>query len=244
MLHETPRNLGNIALLIDADNSQCTIIDRVIEILSQYGEITHRYAYGNWEKLENWQAVMKKNSITPKLRWDYAKGKDATDMELVIDAMDMLHEKSVNAFCIVSSDSDFTSICKRIREEKLMVFGIGKKQTPDAFVNSCYQFFYIEDIEQGVYHPPQPIPTPPSPKPSTKNPNDAIPLIQQALAKLQNPTEWVHLGGLGNALKNSNFQSGNYGHTKLLTLIESLPHHFVIKKQGTIVYVSLKKDAQ
>ncbi|MCL4256750.1 MAG: NYN domain-containing protein, partial [Anaerolineae bacterium] len=71
MSHETPRNLGNIALLIDADNSQYGVIEDVIAIISQYGEITHRYAYGNWDKLESWQAVMKQNSITPKLRWDY-----------------------------------------------------------------------------------------------------------------------------------------------------------------------------
>ncbi|MCL4254292.1 MAG: NYN domain-containing protein, partial [Anaerolineae bacterium] len=166
----------------------------------------------------------------------------ATDMELVIDAMDMMYKKYVNAFCIVSSDSDFTSLCRRIREEKLMVFGVGKKQTPDAFLSSCYQFFYIEDIEQGVYDAPKPIS--PAPKTSTKSPNDAIPLIRQALAQLQNSTEWVHLGGLGNALKKSNFQSSDYGHKKLLTLIKALPHHFAIKNEGTIVYVSLKKSAQ
>lgn len=234
-------NLGNIALLIDADNSQYTVIDKIVEIISRYGRITHRYAYGNWNKLTHWQPVIEKNSITCKHRWDYVKGKDATDMELVIDAMDMLHKKSVNAFFIVSSDSDFTSLCRRISEEALTVIGVGKKQTPDAFVSSCYKFIYVEDIEQGIYHPPQPIP--PFPKTPSKTPTDAIPLIQQALAKLQHSTEGVHLGGLGSTIKKlaPNFQSSDYGHTKLLALIESFPNHFITDKKGTIVLVRLKK---
>jgi hypothetical protein len=235
----TERNLGNIALLIDADNSQYILIDKIVEIVSRYGRITHRYAYGNWNKLTHWQPIMDKNAITPKHRWDYAKGKDATDMELVIDAMDMLHKKSVNSFVIVSSDSDFTSLFRRIFEEQLIVWGIGKKQAPDALVNSCDKFIYVEDIEQGVYHPPELIP--PSPKTSSKNPYNAIPLIQQALTKLQNPTEWVHLGRLGNTIKklDPNFQSSDYGHSKLRALIKSMPTHFDISEDGNSV--SLKK---
>jgi len=227
---QTERHLGNIALLIDADNSQYTVIDKVVEIVSRYGRITHRYAYGNWNKLTHWQPVMEKNSITSKHRWDYVKGKDATDMELVIDAMDMLYKKSVNAFFIVSSDSDFTSLCRRISEEALTVIGVGKKQTPDAFVSSCYDFIYVEDIEQGVYHPPKPVPL--SPNTSSKNPNDAIPLIRQALAKLQNQTDWVHLGALGHTLRliDPNFDSRAYGHKTLSLLIKSLPKQFTMKE--------------
>lgn len=240
--HPPERNLGNIALFIDADNSQYTVIDKIVEIISRYGQITHRYAYGNWNTLQHWESAMIINSITPKLRFDYARGKDATDMELVIETVDMLHKKVVNAIVIVSSDSDFTSLCRRIREEKLIVWGVGKKQTPDAFVKSCYEFIYVEDIEQGVYDPPKPIP--PSPNTSPKNPNDAIPLIQQALVKHQNSPEWVHLGVLGIIIKElyPNFQSSNYGHNDLLTLIESLPNHFVIGKKNDVVYVSLVKN--
>lgn len=246
MLHETPRNLGNIALLIDADNSQCTIIDKVIEILSQYGKVIYRYAYGNWIKLPHLQLIMDKNAIKPQYVPERVKGKNAADIELVGHTWKMVYKENfpIQTFCIVAGDSDYTSFISDLRMEGKFVIGIGKKQTPQCLVDACDEFIYIEDIEQGVYHPPQPIPTQPSPKPSPKKPKHAKPLIQQALAQLQNPTEWVHLDDLGNVLKKSNFQSGDYGHKKLLTLIKALPHHFAIKKQGTIVYVSLKKDAQ
>lgn len=141
-----------IAMLIDGDNAQHNVIELMLEEASRYGTITIRRAYGDWTtpNLSKWRDVMLSHAIQPIQQWRYTVGKNATDSSLIIDAMDVLYSGTVQGFCIVSSDSDYTRLCTRIRESGLFVMGIGRKQTPEAFVKACDIFVYVENLEQSA----------------------------------------------------------------------------------------------
>ena len=136
------------AVLIDADNSSINAIPSVLEEVAKYGIASVKRVYGDWssETLKNWRDVLLPHAITPVQQFAYTKGKDATDMILIIDAMDLLYAGALDGFCIVSSDSDFTPLASRIRENGLTVYGFGKKTTPDAFKKACDKFIYIENL--------------------------------------------------------------------------------------------------
>lgn len=142
----------NIAVLIDGDNAQAKLIKETIEEVSKYGKVTIRRVYGDWTipQMSSWKEIINQYSISPIQKFSYTTGKNSTDSSLIIDAMDILHSKSVEGFCIVSSDSDFTGLAKRIREEGLFVMGIGRKITPIAFVNSCEIFTYCENLSSNI----------------------------------------------------------------------------------------------
>lgn len=138
----------NIAVLIDGDNAQAKLIKELLEEVSKYGKATIRRIYGDWTtpQMNSWKEIINHFSINPIQKFAYTTGKNSTDSSLIIDAMDILHSKSVDGFCIVSSDSDYTGLAKRIREEGLFVMGIGRKTTPIAFVNSCEIFTFSENL--------------------------------------------------------------------------------------------------
>lgn len=138
-----------IALLIDGDNAQASLIKEIIAEVSIYGKATIRRIYGDWTSsgMNSWKPILNENSINAMQNFAYTTGKNATDSSMIIDAMDILHSKSVDGFCIVSSDSDFTGLAKRIREQGLFVMGIGRSTTPVAFVNSCEVFTKTENLE-------------------------------------------------------------------------------------------------
>lgn len=140
----------NIAILIDGDNAQSKLLKETIEEVSKYGKATIRRIYGDWtsQAMNSWKALINQHSINPIQKFSYTTGKNSTDGALIIDAMDILHGKNVEGFCIVSSDSDYTGLAKRIREEGLFVMGIGEKKTPEAFVKSCDIFTYTENISE------------------------------------------------------------------------------------------------
>ena len=136
------------AVLIDADNSSINAISSVLEEVAKYGIASVKRVYGDWssETLKKWRDVLLPHAITPVQQFAYTKGKDATDMILIIDAMDLLYAGALDGFCIVSSDSDFTPLASRIRENGLIVYGFGKKSTPEAFKKACDKFIYIENL--------------------------------------------------------------------------------------------------
>lgn len=138
----------NIAILIDGDNAQPKLLKETIEEVSKYGKATIRRIYGDWtsQAMNSWKNLINQHSINPIQKFSYTSGKNSTDGALIIDAMDILHSKNVEGFCIVSSDSDYTGLAKRIREEGLFVMGIGEKKTPESFVQSCDIFTYTENI--------------------------------------------------------------------------------------------------
>ena len=139
---------ARIALLIDADNSPSSKIDVILAELAKVGVANIRRAYGNWKKdgLKGWEGVLHEYAIRPIQQFDYSKGKNATDMGMVIDAMDLLYTDQPEAFGIVSSDSDFTPLVMHLKAKGAQVFGFGAKKTPMPFVNACSRFLYLENL--------------------------------------------------------------------------------------------------
>jgi hypothetical protein len=138
-----------IAMLIDGDNAQHSLLKQMVEEASRYGDVTIRRANGDWTEpnLSNWRPVMLAHAIQPIQQWRYTTGKNATDSALIIDAMDILYSGTVQGFCVISSDSDYTRLCTRIRESGLFVMGIGRENTPEAFVNACNVFVYVKNLK-------------------------------------------------------------------------------------------------
>ena len=139
-------NTSKIAVLIDGDNAEAYLIDEILNEASKVGRVTVKRIYADWTKHEmnKWKEQLNKYAIRPVQKFSYTKGKNSTDSALIVDAMDIMHAKVVEGFCIVSSDSDYTGLAHRIREEGLFVMGIGRSQTPEAFVKACENFIYTE----------------------------------------------------------------------------------------------------
>lgn len=142
-------NDTTIALLIDGDNAAPKRLRAILEEVSKTGTITIRRIYGDWTTtgMSGWKDLLNSNAIQPVQQFAYTKGKNSTDSALIIDAMDILHGELVDAFCIVSSDSDYTRLATRLRESGLFVMGVGEKKTPDAFVKACERFIYVENLD-------------------------------------------------------------------------------------------------
>ncbi|MEI6140944.1 MAG: NYN domain-containing protein [Mariniphaga sp.] len=134
------------AILIDGDNAEPNLLEQFINEAGRYGKVTVRRIYGDWTDphMKNWKEELNKNGVKPSQKFAYTKGKNSTDTALIIDAMDLLHSKRVNAFCIVPSDSDYTGLALRIREDGKFVMGIGRSNTPEAFVKACEKFTLSE----------------------------------------------------------------------------------------------------
>jgi len=140
---------NRIALLVDGDNAQSKMMDLVLEEASKYGKVTIRRVYGDWttQHMNHWKGQLNEMAFNPIQKFSYTTGKNSTDSALIIDAMDILHAGLVDGFCIVSSDSDYTGLAKRIREAGIFVMGIGEEKTPSAFVKSCEIFTFVENLE-------------------------------------------------------------------------------------------------
>lgn len=144
--------MNRIALLVDGDNAQSKLLELVLEEASKYGKVTIRRVYGDWTTphMNNWKSLLNELAFNPIQKFSYTTGKNSTDSALIIDAMDILHDNLVDGFCIVSSDSDYTGLAKRIREDGIFVMGIGEKKTPNAFVKSCEIFTFVENLEPKI----------------------------------------------------------------------------------------------
>lgn len=138
----------NIAMLIDGDNAQPSLIEEMLSEAGKYGNVTVRRIYGDWTQssMNSWKDYLHKHAIQPIQQFRYTKGKNATDSALIIDAMDILYAGHIDGFCLVSSDSDYTKLATRIRESGLFVMGIGRKDTPESFVKACVIFTFTENL--------------------------------------------------------------------------------------------------
>lgn len=143
-------NLQKIAVLIDADNTQLSKMEALLHEISTYGRIVVKKAYGNWKKptLKHWENEVKRLAIKAEQQFDYVSGKNTTDIAMSIDAMDLLHERSYDAFVLASSDSDFTPLAIRLRESGAYIIGAGEAKTPEAFKNACDDFILLEYLSQ------------------------------------------------------------------------------------------------
>jgi len=211
-----------LAVLIDADNASAKIADGLFEEIAKIGEASVRRIYGDFfsSRMKSWADLLAKHAIIPQQQFAYTTGKNASDITLVIDAMDLLHSGRFDGFCLVSSDSDFTRLAARIREQGVDVFGFGEEKTPESFRQACRRFIYTETLQPGT--------TVASDQPSITvqnrsvlDPSTAVPLIKNVIAKMESDDGWVPLGSVGNQVTNlaSDFDPRNYGCSKLSELI-------------------------
>ncbi len=234
----------NIAVLIDGDNAQAKLIKETIEEVSKYGKVTIRRVYGDWTipQMNSWKDIINQYSISPIQKFSYTTGKNSTDSSLIIDAMDILHSKSVEGFCIVSSDSDYTGLAKRVREEGLFVMGIGKKTTPIAFVNSCEVFTFSENLapetEQIKENTEQvKMPSKKTSKTNVKQDDNKqtidLTLIDKAFDISINDNEEAFISKIGLSLRkiNPSFDPRTFGFKTLTQLFEKIDKYEVIKNE-------------
>lgn len=231
------QNNDKLAVLIDADNAQASLVNELLAEVSSYGTATIKRAYGDWTttNLKGWKEVLHKMAIQPIQQFSYTTGKNATDSSLIIDAMDLLHSGSVNGFCLVSSDSDFTRLATRIREAGLVVYGFGERKTPQPFVAACDKFIRTEILK-------------PQQTSTILEGQEALePLIRESVTATASDDGWAALGAVGQMiLKNHpSFDSRNYGCKKLGELVRRQPYlqvKEVAANEGTSValYVRLK----
>ena len=216
-----------LAVLIDADNAQASVIQELLAEVSRYGTATIKRAYGDWTttNLKSWKEVLHTLAIQPIQQFSYTTGKNATDSALIIDAMDVLHTGNVDGFCLVSSDSDFTRLATRIREAGLVVYGFGERKTPEPFVAACDKFIYTEILRN------EPEETKPGQEPVAELPK-LKPILLNALNATVREDGWTSLAALGGQITRSNpsFDPRNYGVSKLGELIRQQAAYLEVKE--------------
>jgi uncharacterized LabA/DUF88 family protein len=208
-----------LAVLIDADNASAKIADGLFEEIAKIGEASVRRIYGDFSSARSraWADLLSKHAIIPQQQFAYTTGKNASDITLVIDAMDLLHSGRFDGFCLVSSDSDFTRLAARIREQGVDVFGFGEQKTPESFRQACRRFVYTENLRPGAAADGQE----PAQKSSLQPPSAATPIIRKIIAQMESEDGWVSLGAVGTQLANlaSDFDPRTYGFRKLSDLV-------------------------
>lgn len=261
-----PRTNGNnnledgqrrLAVLIDADNAQASIIEGLLAEIARYGVASVKRIYGDWTSshANSWKNSLLKHSINPVQQFPYTTGKNATDSTMIIDAMDLMYTGRFDGFCIVSSDSDFTRLAQRLREEGLMVFGFGEKKTPESFVAACDKFVYTEVLRPEVTTPAIPASAKPAATNKTAKPTAAkavpakaveaapakpvvavlpIKLIRQAIEEESDENGWANLGSVGSYLTKirPDFDPRLYGHAKLSNLFKKNSQYFSVEERA------------
>lgn len=246
----TATHPNSIALLIDADNAPAAKIEFILSELASHGVVNIRRAYGNWTKsdLNGWIKVLHENSIQPMQSFDLVKGKNATDMALVIDAMDLLYTKKLSTFCLVSSDSDFTPLIQRLRADGKEVFGFGEQKTPEPFIAACTRFIYLEHPKPAT-RTPATKEKPGQPKPDTdlqtgqnlKNNAKLIKTLRSAVSASADEEGWANLSNITNRINNeSPLDHRTYGFKKLVNLVEAIDL-FEVKRSNSAILVRIAK---
>jgi uncharacterized LabA/DUF88 family protein len=212
---------SRLAVLIDADNASAKIVDGLFEEIAKIGEASVRRIYGDFASTRSkaWADVLSKYAIIPQQQFAYTTGKNASDITLVIDAMDLLHSGRFDGFCLVSSDSDFTRLAARIREEGVDVFGFGEQKTPESFRQACRRFIYTENLlPQAQVSGAQTATKPLEPLTHAKG------ILSKIIAEMESDGGWVTLGQVGTQLANlaPDFDPRTYGFRKLSDLVRKL----------------------
>ncbi len=232
-----------IAVLIDADNAPRKSIKGIMEEIAVYGTPTIKRIYGDWTSpsMQSWKSALLENAITPFQQYGYTQGKNSTDSAMIIDAMDILYSGKVDAFCLVSSDSDFTRLATRLREAGMKVYGMGEKKTPSPFIVACDKFIYIEiinDRNKLSIDKPKPAkkpnggvqPAPAEPETNGKTvkiaeniPQSIIDFIGDTIDDVGDDDGWAYLGEVGGLLqkKQPDFDSRNFGYKQLTRMMEA-----------------------
>jgi hypothetical protein len=208
-----------LAVLIDAENTSPRVADDLFEEIAKIGEASLRRIYGDFSKgqLAGWEKVLTRHAILAQQQFANTIGKNSSDITLVIDAMDLLHSGRFDGFCLVSSDSDFTRLAARIREQGIDVYGIGQSKTPESFRQACTRFIFSENFA-GTGGSSEPAAR------SLRPLAEAVELIEKALEQLDDDADgWYRLGVLGQRLSSlsSEFDTRTFGHAKLSDLVEA-----------------------
>lgn len=253
---------GRVAMLIDGDNADANIIEQMINETSKFGRVTIKRIYADFtlQSMNSWKKQLNTHAIRPIQKFQYTTGKNSTDSALIIDAMDILHAKQVDSFCIVSSDSDYTGIAHRIREEGLQIIGIGQSHTPEAFVKACDNFIYTEILKPQQKGKEQILKSPLVKKDSTAKPalsrtNSSIvnvitgstfdmEIIDNAFQMVYDElTDSALASKLGPAFKkvDPTFDIRNYGFTSFRKFLESLKPNYEVVLHEDKKTISLKK---
>jgi len=214
-----------LAVLIDADNAQASVAEELLAEVAKFGVASIKRAYGDWTttNLKQWKEHLNSHAIQPIQQFSYTQGKNATDASLIIDAMDILHENSLDGFCLISSDSDFTRLATRIRESGLIVYGFGEKKTPEAFIAACDKFVFTEILRE---------------KKDTEviaetNTTELRPVVISAINAVSKDDGWARLSNVGAYInkKHPSFDPRNYGYDKLGKLIRDLNYILIDERK-------------
>lgn len=215
-----------VALLIDADNAPASRIDLILNELSTFGETSIRRAYGNWKKpeLRGWEEILHEHAIRPMQQFDYSKGKNASDMAMVIDALDLLYTDAPDAFGIVSSDADFTPLVMHLRAKGAAVYGFGLHKTPEPFVNACSRFLYLDKVPAAAEAEEAGAEANGTRLRATtaqlKQDTRLVMLLRNAVEAAADDQGWARVGAVGQQIANqASFDSRNYGYATLTKLL-------------------------
>jgi hypothetical protein len=233
-----------LAVLIDADNAQATVIEALLAEVARFGDATVRRIYGDFTAptSASWKKVLQRNAIKPVQQFAYSTGKNSTDSTLIIDAMDLLYTGNFDGFALVTSDSDFTGLAMRLREEGLMVFGFGERKTPEAFRNACHRFVFVEVLrnsgrasEPEAAEPATSEVPAAAPQEATDSPRPKLPkkFVLSALEQSVDDEGWAHLGTFGNYVNKlqPDFDPRLYGYKKLSDLVRDRTDLFVTEER-------------
>ena len=238
MTNETTPN-GNkekrIAILIDGDNAQSSLIEQIVVEAGRFGNATIRRIYGDWttSNMKSWKETLNSYAFQPMQQFRYTIGKNATDSAMIIDAMDILHKEQVDGFCLVSRDSEYTRLATRIRESGKLVVGIGRQLTPRAFVSACDVFIYTENLEERESQKKKAAAKQQQQAKLTPSEADLIDNIEQAIDMVGEDDEgWVSLSEVGTALRriDPGFDPRTYGARQLAQLVRAKKAFFDLKK--------------
>lgn len=226
-----PDRPPRLAVLIDADNTSAKIADGLFEEIARIGEANVRRVYGDFSssRLKGWAGLLALHGMLPVQQPSHTTGKNATDIGLVIDAMDMLHAGGLDGFCLVSSDSDFTQLAARLRESGYEVYGFGTQKTPVSFVKACKRFIYTENLGDALAGG--------APAKKSREPiRKATEQIRKVIQKIEGEGGWANLGAVGTQLSAlaSDFDPRNYGFKKLSDLVREIPTMEVGAENGTL----------
>jgi hypothetical protein len=240
-----------IAILIDGDNAQSSLLPQMLVETGRHGQVTVRRIYGDWttNSMNSWKETLNYHAFQPIQQFRYTVGKNATDSAMIIDAMDLLHSGVVDGFCLVSSDSDYTRLATRIRETGIFVMGIGEKKTPKAFVNACDLFVYTENlVEEKKAQQQRRTPNRArKSKEEEKEEPDPMPVLSQAFEMAVGQDGWARLDVMGNAIYqvDPGFDPRTYGDKQLSRMLNKLKDKFEMRTQDIegqlIFYVRMKE---
>lgn len=235
----------SIALLIDADNAPADKIEAILAEVARHGTAHVRRAYGNWTKpnLKKWEAMLHPYAIQPIQLYDYSKGKNASDIAMVIDAMDLLASERMQAFAIVSSDADFTPLVMRLRSAGRKVYGFGENKTPEPFVNACSQFTYVEALGAAAVAEDAQAAVAPMDAKKLRGDTRLVNMLRSAIDSESDDDGWATLSAVGKQVRNqASFDSRNYGYGKLVQLVEAIGL-FETRRDGQVVRVRDKRKS-